>query len=86
MNNSKYEQYLSRLGCCYHRFPDSSNYFAQEIISPSIKRRTKVITIYIHSTFLDKYFLYFILLIYFKQYYRNICKINIFLIISFFNT
>lgn len=86
MNNSKYEQYLSRLGCCYHRFPDSSNYFAQEIISPSIKRRTKVITIYIHSTFLDKYFLYFILLIYFKQYYRNICKINIFLIISFFDT
>lgn len=54
MNNSKYEQYLSRLGCCYHRFPDSSNCFAQEIISPSIKRRTKVITIYIHSTFLDK--------------------------------
>lgn len=54
MNNSKYEQYLSRLGCCYHCFPDSSNYFAQEIISPSIKRRTKVITIYIHSTFLDK--------------------------------
>lgn len=86
MNNSKYEQYLSRLGCCYHRFPDSSNYFSQEIISPSIKRRTKVITIYIHSTFLDKYFLYFILLIYFKQYYRNICKINIFLIISFFDT
>lgn len=86
MNNSKYEQYLSRLDCCYHRFPDSSNYFAQEIISPSIKRRTKVITIYIHSTFLDKYFLYFILLIYFKQYYRNICKINIFLIISFFDT
>lgn len=86
MNNSKYEQYFSRLGCCYHRFPDSSNYFAQEIISPSIKRRTKVITIYIHSTFLDKYFLYFILLIYFKQYYRNICKINIFLIISFFDT
>lgn len=86
MNNSKYEQYLSHLGCCYHRFPDSSNYFAQEIISPSIKRRTKVITIYIHSTFLDKYFLYFILLIYFKQYYRNICKINIFLIISFFDT
>lgn len=86
MNNSKYEQYLSRLGCCYHRFPDSSNYFAQEIISPSIKRRTKVITIYIHSTFLDKYFLYFILLIYFKQYFWNICEINIFLIISFFDT
>lgn len=86
MNNSKYEQYLSRLGCCYHRFPDSSNCFAQEIISPSIKRRTKVITIYIHSTFLDKYFLYFILLIYFKQYFWNICEINIFLIISFFDT
>lgn len=86
MNNSKYEQYLSRLGCCYHRFPDSSNYFAQEIISPSIKRRTKVITIYIHSTFLDKYFVYFILLIYFKQYFWNICEINIFLIISFFDT
>lgn len=42
MNNSKYEQYLSRLGCCCHRFPDSSNHLVQEIISPSIKRRTKI--------------------------------------------
>lgn len=42
MNNSKSEQYLSRLCCCYHRFSDCNNYFVQEIISPSIKRRKKV--------------------------------------------